>query len=65
MRTGFDFVINNAIKNVEDGIRTLISFGFSKKDVKELVRMIFEEIDKEKSVGRRNCNTLENNPKKT
>lgn len=48
MRTGFDFVLNNAMKNVEDGIRTLMSFGFSKKDVRELVKMIFEEMDKER-----------------
>ena len=47
MRNGFDFVLNNAMKNVEDGIRTLVSFGFSKKDVRAMVKMIFENIDKE------------------
>ena len=44
---GYDYVINEAMKRVDDGIRTLMSFGFSKKDVRELVKMIFENIDKE------------------
>lgn len=47
MRTGFNLVLNNAMKNVDDGIRTLMSFGYSKKDLRELVKMIIEEIDKE------------------
>ena len=45
---GFEFVINESIDRVDGGIRTLMSFGFPKKDIQKLIDVIFEDIERRK-----------------